>query len=103
MQVITGKQFLKLPSGTLFSFGRYGAVTGLFIKEDSIGEPLNDFFYKTIIGGNEGAYNVKECPDNYNLIAQRDGCYCSDDDDEFFVIYRKDELNDIIDAIKKYI
>ena len=103
MQVITGTQFLALPKGTLFSFGRYGTITGLFVKEESIGEPFDDFFYKTIIGGNDGAYSVKECPDNYSVIPQRDGCYCNDDPYEFFVIYRKEELQKIINTIKEFI
>ena len=83
MKILTLKEFVKLPAGTIYSDYVPDCLTCLFRKEESIGD--NDFLYREIV-----PYN----------FADGIGCGCrngSFDDDEQFVVYDGAD----IDAITK--
>ena len=103
MRIVNRKEFLELPSGTVFSKYKPCIFDGLYIKSYSIG--TNDFLYQSLIGNikcSDGVefsdilFSAVEKQSNIELdfeLPERDGLF---DDEQLFAIYSKDDVTELV-------
>lgn len=109
MKIITRKELMNLPAGTVYSYYEPCCFTGLYIK-DSIPEPdYPDFVCSDLIGAVEhnSSDNFTEmcekmergesCPVDFEY-AGREGLF---DDKQLFAIYEKKDIVTLIDRLVK--
>jgi len=110
MKIINREEFLKLPSGTLFSEYKPCSFYGLLIKYDSCG--YNDYYENELIGNIE--MNSSEDFIDKLVIAEkertslkldfdicgRNGMY---DDNQLYAVYEKEDIKGLINVLKQCI
>lgn len=114
MKIINRKEFLSMPSGTLFSYFQPNVFDGLKIKHhtlycDSI--PC-DFVYQSLIGNvkcngsddmDDILYNALENGTRFELGFDSAGREALYDEDQLFAVYEKNDLADLIITLQKLV
>lgn len=104
MKIINKEEFMKMPSGTLYSEFKPCIFNDLMIKGETIG---SDYLYMSLIGNvcHEGDFasfifdrldNSKDFHLDFNLYS-RDGLY---DNDAMYAVYDKNDIIGLIDTLK---
>lgn len=109
MKIIDRKEFLRLPSGILFSEYEPCAFYGLRIKHDSVGS--NDYIEESLIGNiycdssNDFVDKLDFAKKNKTSLkldflenGSRNGCY---ENNQLYAVYEKQDLVDLIDTLKQ--
>jgi hypothetical protein len=114
MKLLAKTEFLKLPSGTLFSDYAPSFFEGLKIKGDTLFMNLNknafDFYYQDLVGNVdcESTEDFIEILDkaektgfsfelDFNL-EEREGTY---NDSDLYAVYEKKDIDNLINALKE--
>lgn len=107
MKIVSRKEFLTLPEGTLFSKCKPVVFYGFSVRGNSENYE-NDFLYRDLItyeasDSNEFAQRFDEMLEDHASYPiedayGRDGCF---NDEDLFLIYEADDLDELAAVIKK--
>lgn len=112
MRIVGKKEFIKMPSGTVFSDYKPYVFSGLKIKNDSLPVPDDgysmDFYYKDIIGNiefddcneyvsklNSALYDNESISLDFD-VCEREAAY---DDDMLYAVYEEKDLDLFISVL----
>ncbi|GFN32518.1 hypothetical protein [Paenibacillus xylaniclasticus] len=108
MRIVNRAEFLKLPSGILYSrYESLGTIRGLHSKLESL---TNDWIYQDVVGDIDEDENEfdeifakAEKDSSYEFrmdlnCGRRDGMF---DDDDKFAIYNEEDIRRLIDRLNK--
>jgi hypothetical protein len=106
LKIVNRVEFLKLPSGIVYSNYQPHVFDGLFIKDDSL---PNDFFTQNLIAEIENEdtedyfKKLDSCMKGESVrldfnVSSRDGCF---DEEQMFAIYEEQDLFGLIEALLK--
>jgi len=108
MRIIKRKEFLKMPSGTLYSYYEPCIFRELNIKTSDSTDYENDFVYFGLIG----KFDTQDGKDDSEMCSrmelgesipasfeetQREGLF---DDDQLFLIYEKEDVEGMIKTLQ---
>jgi hypothetical protein len=106
MKVVDKQTFFELPSGTIYSKGKAWYFSDFLIKGNTIyneGLPIDWFYLYTNWPEDDKAFESLEkaliTGESFkaNRLFGRDGLY---DPDDLFLIYEKDDLDDLLEHIE---
>lgn len=103
MKILNRKDFLNLPSGTIFSEYLPCNLYGLFVKEDTCGD--NDYNEIDLISSIE----LKESEDyctvleggNFKMDYKYSGRNGHFEDEQLYAVYEQKDINKLIEYLKK--
>lgn len=95
MKVVNLETFIKLPSGTVFSFYESNVFNGLMIKHTTI-SGINDFLYLNLIG-NINAFDSDEFFDKCKKLEHGDNCSLDFETLDRDGLFEKDQLFAVYD------
>jgi hypothetical protein len=112
MKIVTWKEFMKLPMGTVFSFYEPMAFNNLMIKTSDLQRSDFDFYYCSLVGAvdnDDTGDFLDKCtameeegasfPANFEM-ENRDGMF---DTDRLFAIYEILDVEELIRVLKETI
>jgi hypothetical protein len=109
MKIISRKEFMKMPIGTIFSYYEPSCFRELMVKASDLTEWENDFLYDNIIGAiktvSSEAFSVKcdlmEVGESVSMDFEktlREGLF---DEDQLFAIYEKEDVGKLIKRLQE--
>ncbi|MBB6694363.1 hypothetical protein H7B90_23485 [Cohnella xylanilytica] len=106
MRIVNRKEFLHLPSGTVYSRFQPMMIEGLMVKGDSLS---NDWTYSNLIedvdanSSEEFSNILLDAMDNGTSFSMDLECYGRDgsyDDSSMFAIYDRDDVERLVDRLQ---
>lgn len=100
MKLVTRKQFMQMPAGTVFSYYNPWSFSGLNIKACNPNPEYPDFMFSNLVGGSMDADESKcealekgeSVPANFEDLE----CEGRFDDDQVYAIYDKEDVANLV-------